>query len=281
MTEESPATTWDRWYSIATTFVAPATFVGTLLFYFGYVSARSEYSYFGVDVDTLGFSTQDYVMRSPQALLVPALLILAIGATTAAALAGIRTGRIGPRVTERLTLGGSILGVVGLCLVFTYAWLGGWTAYPLVTPLVIAAGAGLFALGGRTRGHPASVVVLVTLVAVVATFWATATLAQWTGRGIAMHTARHLTDLPAVVLDTHERLYLRDNVTQEQILAPAGTDKAPDGQTYRYRYYGLRLLVQSGDRMFLVPERWDPSDSTLVFDMSDVRVKFRFVNQRP
>jgi hypothetical protein len=33
--------------------------------------------------------------------------------------------------------------------------------------------------------------------------------------------------------------------------------------------------------MFLVPERWDSSDSTLVFDMSDVRVKFRFVDQPP
>jgi hypothetical protein len=281
VTEESPASAWDRWYSITTTFVAPATFVGALLFYFGYVSARSEYSYFGIDVDTLGFSTRDYVMRSPQALLMPALLISLLGAVTAAALAGIRSGRIGPRVTERLTLGGSIIGTAGLCLVFAYAWLGGWTAYPLVTPLVITAGAGLLALGGRARGFPGSVVVLVTLTAVVATFWATATLAQWTGRGIAMQTARHLTDLPAVVLDTHERLYLRDTVTQEQILAPVGTDRAPDGQTFRYRYYGLRLLVQSGDRMFLVPERWDPSDSTLVFDMSDVRVKFRFVDQAP
>ncbi len=83
------------------------------------------------------------------------------------------------------------------------------------------------------------------------------------------------------MLDTRERLYLRDTVTEEQVLLPAGADRAPEGQTFRYRYYGLRLLVQSGDRLFLVPERWDPSDSTLVFDMSDVRVKFRFVNQRP
>jgi hypothetical protein len=281
MTEEAPSTSWDRWYAIGTTFVAPATFVGTLLFYFGYVSARAEYSYFGVDVDTLGFSTQDYVMRSPQALLVPALLLLLIGAATAAVRAGLRSGRLGERVTERMILCGWVLGGLGLVLVFLYAWLGGWTGYALVTPLVITAGVGLLALAGRSRGFPTNVVLMLTLVAVVSTFWATATLAQWTGRGIAQSTARHFDDLPAVVLDTHERLYLRDTVTTEQVLAPTGTDKAPDGQTFRYRYYGLRLLVQSGDRMFLVPERWDASDSTLVFDMSDVRVKFRFVNQRP
>ena len=67
--------TWERWYSVATTFVAPATFLTAVLFYYGYVSSRSQFLYFGVDVDTLGLSTQDYVMRSPQALLVPVLLV--------------------------------------------------------------------------------------------------------------------------------------------------------------------------------------------------------------
>jgi hypothetical protein len=281
MTEEPQPTSWDRWYAIATSFVAPATFVGALLFYFGYVSSRSEYSYFGIDVDTLGLGTRDYVMRSPQALLVPALLLLLLGAATAAVLAGLRSGRIPPRAIVRLTLCGGLLGGAGLVLIFLYAWLGDWTGYALLTPLVLTLGVGLLAVAGRGRGFPTSVVVLLVLVAAVSTFWATATLAQWTGRGIAENTARHLDDLPAVVLDTHERLYLRDTVTQEQILVPAGADKPPEGQTFRYRYYGLRLLVQSGDRMFLVPERWDPSDSTLVFDMSDVRVKFRFVNQPP
>ena len=281
MTEERPSTSWDRWYTIATSFVAPATFVGALLFYFGYVSSRSEYSYFGIDVDTLGLGPRDYVMRSPQALLVPGLLLLLLGAATAAALAGFRSGRIGPRATARLTVAGGLLGGAGLVLVFLYPWLGDWTGYALLTPLVITAGVGLLAIAGRARGFPTSVVVLLVLVAVVSTFWATATLAQWTGRGIAENTARHLDELPAVVLDTHERLYLRDIVTEEEALLPVGADRAPDGQTFRYRYYGLRLLVQSGDLMFLVPERWDPSDSTLVFDMSDVRVKFRFVNQPP
>jgi hypothetical protein len=45
--------------------------VKALPFYFGYVSARAQYAYFGVDVDVLGLGTRDYVMRSPQGLLVP------------------------------------------------------------------------------------------------------------------------------------------------------------------------------------------------------------------
>ena len=282
MSDERASTSWDRWYAIATSFVAPATFVGALLFYFGYVSARSEYSYFGIDVDTLGLSTREYVMRSPQALLVPALLILLLGAATAALLAGLRSGRLGPQAAARFAVAGGLIGAVGLVLVFLYAWLEEWTGYALLTPLVITTGVGLLALAGRARGFPTTVVVLLVLIAVVSTFWATATLAQWTGRGIAKNTARHLNDLPWVVLDTKEPLYLRDSVTpQPESLTAPGTQEVPQGQTFKYRYEGLRLLIQSGNRMFLVPQRWDPSDSTIVLDMSDVRVRFRFVNQPP
>ena len=65
----------ERWVSFAAGIVAPVTLISALLFYFGYVSARSQYAYFGIDVDTIGLSTQDYVMRSPQPLLVPLLVI--------------------------------------------------------------------------------------------------------------------------------------------------------------------------------------------------------------
>ena len=281
MADERGSTGWDRWYSIATSFVAPATFVTALLFYFGYVSSRAEYSYFGVDVDTLGLGTRDYVMRSPQALLVPAILLLLLGGATAALVAGLKAGRFGDRAAVRLARAGWILLAAGLVMVFAYAWLGDWAWYAVATPLVITAGAGLLAIAGRDRGFARAVVVFLVLVAAVSIFWASATLAQLTGRGIAMNTARHLDDLPAVVLDTQESLYLRDNVTKEQRLLPAGAAQAPEEQTFRYRYYGLRLLAHSGDLMFLVPERWDPSDSTLVFDISEVRVKFRFVNDQP
>lgn len=50
--------------SVATTVIAPATMLSASLFYFGYVSSRAQHEYFGLDVDTIGLSTQDYVMRS-------------------------------------------------------------------------------------------------------------------------------------------------------------------------------------------------------------------------
>jgi hypothetical protein len=277
--EQPPS--WERWLTLATTFIAPVTFVTALLFYFGYVSSRAQYSYFGVDVDALGMGTREFVMRSPQGILVPGLLVILLGAATAGGVAVFRSGRIGRRATLATAVTGGVLLALGLVLVFAYGVLGGWPGYALLTPLVLATGVGLVALAGRQLGLPLSVVALLVVFIVVSTFWATATLAQWTGRGIARHTAQHLDDLPAVVLDTPERLYLRDGVTKEVVLAPVKGAEPEEGQTFRYRYYGLRLLVQAGDRMFLVPDRWTPHNSTLVFDLDDVRVKFRFVDQPP
>ena len=267
---------WERLLAVATSLVAPVTLATALLFYFGYVSTRAQYAYFGVDVDVLGLGTRDYVMRGPQGLLVPALLLLLLGAAGAATVGAARSGLLGPRALRAACASGAGLVLVGVVLVAGFATLGGWVGYALLTPLVLAVGAGLVAITGRELGMPLSVVCLLVLFVVVATFWATATLAEWTGRGIAHRTAQHLDELPAVIVDTREPLFPGDPVTEQEVLDGIG-----DSDGFRYRYRGLRLLVQAGDRMFLVPERWDPSDSTYVFDMDDVRVKYRFVNDPP
>jgi hypothetical protein len=44
----------ERWVSFAAGIVTPVTLITALLLYFGYVSARSQYEYFGIDVDTIG-----------------------------------------------------------------------------------------------------------------------------------------------------------------------------------------------------------------------------------
>src|ERR1700722_13593754 len=82
-----------QWLSTGASIVAPVTLLSALLFYFGYVSSASEYAYFGVDVDTIGLSTQDYIMRSPQTLLVPLLVLTLAGAGFLTLNAAVR-GRI-------------------------------------------------------------------------------------------------------------------------------------------------------------------------------------------
>ena len=74
-TDKSAGAQFEHWASLIGTIAAPITVLGALLFYFGYVSSASEYAYFGINVDTIGLSTQAYIMRSPQTLLVPLLVL--------------------------------------------------------------------------------------------------------------------------------------------------------------------------------------------------------------
>jgi hypothetical protein len=266
---------WERWYSLATTFVAPATFLTALLFYFGYVSSRAEYRYFGLDVDTIGLSTQDYVMRSPQALLVPALLFTVLGA--GGLLLSRRLDRIPltPGAVRGAHVAAGLLVGAGMVLVAGYRWFGAWPFYPMVTPVLLAAGLTVLAWLWHRTGVRRGVVAFTVLAVATCLFWATATLAQWTGLGVAQRTARDLDQLPAVVVDTKERLYLGDGVVEEVRLP------REEGQEFAYRYTRFRLLIQAGDRMFLVPDTWVPRGSTVMLPMDDVRVRFRFVDEPP
>lgn len=302
----------ERWVRSSATIVAPATALSALLFYFGYVASRSQFEYFGIDVDTVGLGTQDYIMRSPQPLLVPMFVlalggigILALFAQTRRWVTAVSPGANGTpaettqraRHVQRLAIGCLTIGLivlgVGLVLLLVYVRFRDWAFYPLVTPLLTASGAALIAYGSHirelTRRQPEqnstedptlllrrSARALVIVVIVVSVFWTTATVAQWSGRGLAQRQALELDQLPSVILDTKERLYLRSPGIDETALEQS------EGQTFHFRYRNLRLLINANDLMFLVPNKWSASNSTLVVRMDgSVRVQFQFQNQRP
>jgi hypothetical protein len=324
--DRTPGTRLEQWVSIGATIVAPATVLSALLFYFGYVSSRAQYAYFGIDVDTIGLSTQDYIMRSPQPLLVPLLVLtlltagfLTLNSAIRQLIASVVTraakdantadpGAHPMQHVERIRqmvqwsrFFGLAMLTVGVVLLFIYAWVRGWALYALVTPLLIALGAALVAYASRLlrllqhqqaratdagRQTPAqadgsmiarwTTGVLVYVVIAASIFWATATIAQWSGLGLATYEAQHFDDLPSVILDTRERLFLRDLGIEETVLQPS------EGQTFHYRYRGMRLLIEGQNRMFLVPDEWSASDSTLMVPLDgSVRVQFQFQNQQP
>src|SRR5262245_23267863 len=59
---------------VLTTFGAPLTVATALLFYFGWVRTSVEATTLGVNDTIFGYSTQDYVMRSIDALFLPVLV---------------------------------------------------------------------------------------------------------------------------------------------------------------------------------------------------------------
>jgi hypothetical protein len=287
--------------------IAPVSILSALLFYFGYVSSRAQYEYFGIDVDTIGLDTQDYIMRSPQPLLVPLLLLTLLGAGGLLLHAVIHrrltnTGLPSQRIRRLISAArvtGAVVLAAAIVLLFAYGLVREWAPYSMVTPLLVITGGGLAAYAWRLSdligeapadgpasttpadGDPGAMLrrtgrFMIYVLIVTAVFWATATVAQWSGRGQARDTAVHLDRLPRVILDTKERVYLRSLVVEESRLPDA------EGQTFRYRYRRLRLLVIGRDRMFLVPEVWSAGNSTLVTPIDgSVRIQFQFQNDPP
>ena len=309
----------ERWLGVGATIIAPATLLSTVLFYFGYVSSRAQYQYFGVDVDAIGLSTQDYVMRSPQPLLVPLLVLTLLGVggmamhtTLRRRIEPARSGGQTPAIaalqrrTRRAIIAAFTVLALGVLLLLAYPYVRDWPLFNLVTPLLIGLGAFGVAYaslvlrlltsvaGGRSSVPEAagsvtlrrSVGLLLIVIVAASIFWATATIAQWSGRGIAQYDARHLDRFPAVILDTKERLYLTDGCRHVGTPHAACIDEtalpAMPGQTNHYRYRHFRLLIQGHNLMFLVPDVWSASDSTLVVPMDgSVRVQFQFQNDPP
>jgi hypothetical protein len=244
-------------------------------------------------------------MRSPAPLLTPLLTFVLLGVVVAtlhewlrARVAAARKAAAGagPGTPERrrfagwgrLARGLMVVGwgtlLAGVGLLLAYGVLAPrWAFYPLVTPLVMAVGAGLALYGRRVarlldEGQRfRAVAVLLALVLATNAFWATATFAEWSGRGSAMELARHPSQLPSLILDTQEQLHLTSPGIEETQIPPS------EGQTYHYRYRGLRLLIQGSDRLFLIPGgEWSAGSSTLVVPLdSSVRLQFRFRNAPP
>lgn len=108
----------------------------------------------------------------------------------------------------------------------------------------------------------------VAVIVVAGSFWTANSFAAAYGRGRALDDAASLEHRPEVVLDTKEPL--QDVPTGVERTEIAAADK----DSYRFRYRGLRLLVESNGRLFLVPARWVAGGSeTLVVPYDDsVRV---------
>jgi hypothetical protein len=154
--------------------VAPTTLITALAYYFGYRRERAFAGFFGIDVSALNFTTTDYVLRSVDALFVPAVVVLvAFGAFFVHALAGELSGRIDLA---------PIAAVAGLCaLIVGIALLAGEplaNSYSYLQALGPAAGVSLllYALA-RKRSVSRQAVSLAVFfgigVILVSLFWAT------------------------------------------------------------------------------------------------------------
>lgn len=270
--------------------VAPTTLLTALAFYFGWALSSARALYFGIDPSTLAFSTQDYLLRSTDALFV-LLGAIIVAALAALSLHVVVSRLLHDRDSHRVLLRasavaagiGAALLILGIAAIFNAP---PFSVHPLLVSLSpgigIAAVAYALHIRAGIRAQRAArppapdarwlsplMLTLVAFMVVLSVFWTASEYAQALGRGSAQALEQQLSTRPSAVVFSRERLHLSaPGVTETRL---AGAESA-----YGYRYDGLRLLVRSGGNYFLLPDEWSRENGVAVLlpDTDDVRLEF-------
>ncbi|WP_212747335.1 hypothetical protein [Streptomyces montanus] len=251
------------------------SFVGGLMLYAGYIYTNAYFGYFHLDSLAMGFSTFELVMRSLRLAAMPALEVLALALLVPAAPRLLVALHLPERHLRRIaelgrTMAQAHLGFVaaGVVLMVLWRWIQpfAWSA-----PLLVAAGL----LLGQTRAaapaggpHRSAWERAVSLVvAGLFLIWVVALIAGQLGRQDAHHDADRLVRRVAVVVLSTDPLSI----------APPGphVKDLGRGAHYRYRYSGLRLLVERDHRYYLLRLGWKKAtDPTYVIvDDDTIRIE--------
>jgi hypothetical protein len=257
--------------------VAPAALVTALMYVFGLVHAYWFFQRFSVDYSVMGLTTQDYLLRSQDGLFVPLVAVAAggLGLLWAWALVPTRlVATAAPFVLRRLAPACVVVGLALLAFALVGLLAPNLTANLLGLPgSALAGGVLLMTAASRVRlrlpaarprpglGLPFPLAVAewaaVFLLVSVGLFWAVSDNAAGVGTMRANQVIEGLAAAPDVALMSERRLNLVLPGVDERRCGD------PDGG-YGFRYSGLKLVMQSGGQLLLLPETWVDRDAQAV-----------------
>lgn len=258
--------------------IAPLSLITALMYYFGLLHAYWFFLGFGVDYSVFQLTSEDYIVRSADGLFFPftvaALALLLLAWAYQLSLPGLR--RLPGTALARVAVpvcsvaGLVLLGVAGLAALRPERFL----RYPSVGGLALVLGVlALMAAmratdrlraaqeGGVPPRPPAPWAVTewtaLILVVSVGLFWAVGDWSATVGTRRAGDVLRALPQWPNAVLYSERSLNL-------DLPGVVETECAGDDAAFGYRYDGLKLIVQEGTQLLLLPAQWSPRTGTAV-----------------
>ncbi|SOC52233.1 hypothetical protein [Ornithinimicrobium cerasi] len=253
--------------------IAPLSIITALMFYFGLLHAYHFFRQFGIDYTVFDLSTQDYVVRSADGLFIPLAVVCLLVLVVAWVYQLLPDAPPG-HVTTAARVLVPLLVVVGAVLLLLALW-GAVNTNDTDTPFEkvrwfpgLALVGGVLALQGATRvhhwvreqapdhrgrqAHPVWAATEWTAVIVLVStglFWAVGNYSADVGKLRARSVVTQLPTRPYVTVYADQRLAL----TTPGVRETACSQEEVAG--VRYRYDGLRMVLQEGGLLFLVP--WD------------------------
>ena len=294
---------WSMLAEWAAAIVPLLAILTSLAVWFGFQIVNSRTRYFGIDPTVLGFSTSDFVLRSVSALIRPLIYLLLLSLVVISVHAGVRwlinetPGR--PRVGTGLTAGSLLCIASGVGLVWLgsnvfraedlsdYSFgthclgmsLGRWWQ-PSVLPLgvvLVLYGVWLFRKRSDRTAPPSMplwqrvAVVVTAVIVIVGIFWSFSLYATAAG-ALESHSyaCHHFDKLPKVIVYSTVPL----NLQQEDGLVTRRVGE--EGSQYHWRYSGLRLLIRSDDKYFILPANWLGQDDIAIVLSDSPALRFEF-----
>jgi hypothetical protein len=280
------------------TVVAPTSAVTALLYYFGWTRTSVQATRLGLDESLLGYSTQDYLLRSITSMLAP----LVVGFLALLAGLGLhallttwiqRTGGPADKSTaepvRRRRLGRVVVGIgVGGLVLVAVGGAGTQVKQPshelyLATPICVTLGlilliyaanlyrrflirAALADAAEELQGLRVVGVGAVLMLVIASLFWNVSHYADIKGRRLASTVERQVPNQPSVIVYSEKRLYLQPPVIETRL--------DPTDAAYKFAYSGLKLLFRADDKFFLRPAEHLPGPNIVLPDGPGLRLEY-------
>lgn len=253
---ESPG--WSRLVMI----LSETALISALLYYFGWARTQATFGQFGISLSLLDLATTEYILRSINSAFPPLIgLGITITALSATHRRWVRPALDRPadarshKVVCHILRVIQILGSAGLALAAIGVIAQDSIGKPLASwlPAVLFVGASALIYGDAVFAQRSGIQsgILVTL-AVIGALWLVTAHAQRTGTEFAHRYVATLPNQPEIILYSADRLAVSGpGVTVDQI--------SQDGSRFKFRYAGLRMLIHTNDRYFLVASGWQAS----------------------